>query len=161
MTERPVGKTKDVGWQIGVSRTILVDFDTAWRYLTSPAGLSTWLGEGIETPLAKGQIYKTNDGTTGQVRSVRLRDRIRLTWQPSNRPDDATVQIALTPAATGCTFRFHTERLCDADERERMRRHWLQVANTIESELTQPGVSRHRYSAERPVLEDSGYKRGA
>lgn len=141
MNERPVGRTKDVGWQIGVSRTILVDLDTAWRYLTSPAGLSTWLGDGIGTPLAKGQRYKTDDGTTGQVRSVRLRDRIRLTWQPAHRPDDATVQIALTPTATGCTFRFHTERLYDADERGRMRGHWLKVANTIESELTQLSVS--------------------
>ena len=136
MNERPVGKTKDVGWQIGVSRTIPVDLGSAWRFLTSPPGLSLWLGEGIETPLAKGQTYKTEDGTTGQVRSVRFQDRIRLTWHPANRPDDATVQIALAQAATGCTLRFHTERLYDADERERMRSHWQKVAKAIESELT-------------------------
>lgn len=53
-----------------------------------------------------------------------------------SRPDDATVQIAITPAVTGCTLRFHTERLYDRDERQRMRQHWKAVADRIESELT-------------------------
>lgn len=135
MSERPVGKTRDAGWQIGVSRTIAVDLDTAWEYLTSDAGLGVWLGPGVATPLRKGQVYETGDGTTGEIRSLRDRDRIRLTWQPVDRPDHATVQIALAPAATGCTVRFHTERLYDGQEREAMRTHWKAIAETIEKEL--------------------------
>lgn len=135
MSERPVGQTKDVGWQIGVSRTMPVDRDTAWAYLTSVAGLARWLGDGVDTPLMAGQGYETDDGTTGQVRSVRDHDRVRLTWQPVDRPDAATVQVALSSTATGCTFRFHTELLYDADEREAMRTHWRRVADEIESDL--------------------------
>ncbi|MGB5759801.1 MAG: SRPBCC domain-containing protein [Acidimicrobiales bacterium] len=135
MSERPVGKTRDAGWQIGVSRTIAVDLDTAWEYLTSDAGLGVWLGPGIATPLQKGQVFETGDGTTGEIRSLRDRDRIRLTWQPVDRADHATVQIALAPAATGCTVRFHTERLYDGREREAMRAHWQAIADTIEKEL--------------------------
>ena len=135
MSKAPVGKTKDAGWQIGVSRTVPVDVDDAWEYLTSERGLAVWLGKGVGPPLARGQSYETTDGTRGEIRSFRPHDRIRVTWQPPDRPDHATVQIALQPAATGCTFRFHTERLHDGEERERMRDHWRSIAGTIEADL--------------------------
>ena len=131
----PVGKTKDVGWQIGVSRTIPVDVADAWEYLVSPAGLGVWLGEGVEVPLVKGARYETADGTTGEVRSLRPGDRVRLTWQPADRADPATVQVALAPAKTGCAFRFHAERLHDADEREAMRAHFRGIIDRIEADL--------------------------
>ena len=136
VSEAPVGKTKDAGWQIGLSRTIATDLESAWRYLISDRGLAVWLGDGVETPLAKGQVFETDDGTTGDIRSLRERDRIRLTWQPVDRPDPATVQIALTPTSTGCTFRFHTERLYDEAEREFMRSHWRNIADAVEAALT-------------------------
>ena len=134
--EDPVGLTRDAGWQIGVSRTLRVDLDTAWAYLVSPDGLAVWLGAGLDTPLVTGQVYETAEGTRGEIRSLRHHDRIRLTWKPVGRPDDATVQIALAPAKSGCTFRFHTERLYDSDERERMREHWKGVVARIERDLT-------------------------
>lgn len=135
MESRPVGKTRDVGWQIGVSRTLDADVDTVWSYLISQRGLAVWLGAGVTTPLAKGREYETDDGTTGQIRSVRDRDRVRLTWQPPGRPDHATVQVAVASAKRGCLLRFHAEKLYDSDERERMREHWRRVADRIEREL--------------------------
>lgn len=36
MKRRQVGLTRDVGWNIGVSRTVPVDVQTAWDFLTSP-----------------------------------------------------------------------------------------------------------------------------
>lgn len=135
MESRPVGKTRDVGWQIGLSRILDAGVDTVWSYLISGEGLAVWLGAGVTTPLVKGQEYETDDGTTGQIRSLRERDRVRLTWQPAGRPDHATVQVAVAPAKRGCLIRFHTERLYDSDERERMRNHWRRVADRIEAEL--------------------------
>lgn len=135
MNETPVGKTKDAGWQIGVSRTVSAELDSVWTYLISPEGLATWLGVGVATPLAVGDKYRTNSGTEGEIRSLRPYDRVRLTWQPSGRQTHATIQIALTATATGCTIRFHTERLEDAEERERMRLHWKGIADAVESDL--------------------------
>ena len=135
MRQRQVGKTKDAGWQIGVSRTIGVDLETAWDYLMSSEGIATWLGVGVDVPLAVGHLYTTDDGTHGEVRSRRERDRIRLTWQPGNRTSPATIQIALTASPTGCTFRFHSEHLANQEEREAMRTHWRSVADEIESHL--------------------------
>lgn len=136
MSERPTGLTRDAGWQIGVSRTLPVDVADAWRFVVSTAGLRVWLGDDVNTPLAKGQQFTTADGTVCEIRSLHDEDRIRLTWQPPGRPRPATVQLALTPAKSGTTFRFHTERLVDADEREHMRAHWKGVLDAIQGSLT-------------------------
>ena len=66
---------------------------------------------GVESPLVKGEVYRTTDGTAGEVRSVRPLDRVRLTWQPPGRPRDATLQVALSAAKGGCTVHFHVDRL--------------------------------------------------
>ena len=41
-TKRPVGLTKDVGFQIGVRRTLPMQLDAAWHLLTYPV---TSIGE--------------------------------------------------------------------------------------------------------------------
>ncbi|MDY7100597.1 MAG: SRPBCC domain-containing protein [Actinomycetota bacterium] len=128
MEQRPVGLTRDAGWQIGVSRTVAADLGAVWDLLVSAEGLALWLGEGVDVPLVTGQQYETAAGTVGEVRSLRPYDRVRITWQPADRPQPATVQIAVRQAANGCSVRFHTERLDSSDEREVMRVHWKRVA---------------------------------
>lgn len=135
MTERPVGLTRDAGWQVGVSRTFPVDRETAWELLGSPAGMAVWLGEDLP-PLTEGACYRTSAGTRGEVRSVRPLDRVRLTWQPDGRAAPATVQVTVASAPGGCSVRFHTERLASEDEREAMRTHWRQVLDRLDSALT-------------------------
>lgn len=101
----PVGKTKDAGWQIGVSRTVPVPLDEAWSRLEQ---VESWLGEAPD-----------------DVRSHHPHDRIRLGWQGT------IVQTTVRPAATGTTVRFHQERLPDADARARQREHWRGVLDRI------------------------------
>lgn len=135
MTERPIGLTRDAGWQIGVSRTFPVDLEAAWEQLTSEAGIKLWLGGGVASPLTKGAHYQTRDGTTGEVRSVRPLDRLRLTWQPAGRDAPATVQLTVVESSSGCSVRFHAERLASEQEREHMRSHWRTVLDRLAGAL--------------------------
>ena len=141
----PVGLTRDAGWQIGVSRTLDHPPAEVWAFLTSPGGLDLWLGPGVEALGGAGQVYRTAGGTTGEVRSLRAEDRIRLTWRPRDRDHDSTVQVAVTPAGPGRTvLRFHQERLADAAERTRQRAHWqavvVSVAEALDAAGPGPGV---------------------
>jgi len=132
----PVGKTKDAGWQIGVSRAFPCTVEQAWALLTSEAGLATWLGVGAVLQPVRGAPYTTTDGTTGEVRSFRPHDRIRLTWQPPGWPHDSTVQVALSAGARSTTVRFHQERLASGTEREHQREHWRAVLDQLENLLS-------------------------
>ncbi|MGQ0840377.1 hypothetical protein [Actinokineospora sp.] len=49
-----VGQTKDVGWQIGVSKTVSQPIERVWALVTSSEGLALWLGPGAELKPDKG-----------------------------------------------------------------------------------------------------------
>ncbi|HEX8803918.1 MAG TPA: SRPBCC domain-containing protein [Acidimicrobiales bacterium] len=85
----------------------------------------------MPTGLTRDAAYRTTDGTTGEVRSLRPGDRIRLTWRPPSWDHDSTVQVALGPSATGTVVRVHQERLAGPDERERMRAHWSAALDAL------------------------------
>lgn len=128
----PVGKTKDVGWEIGVSRSMPCTAEEAWEALTSEQGLAIWLGEGARLPDEKGVPYETADGTTGELRSLRPLDRLRLTWQPHDWSHDSTVQVVVREGPTSTSVRFHQERLASQAEREAQREHWRGVLDRLE-----------------------------
>ncbi|WP_307849590.1 SRPBCC family protein [Qaidamihabitans albus] len=126
------GETKDVGYQIGVSKTVPYSVAEVWRFLVSPAGVALWLGEGAALEPRKAAPYETAAGTTGEVRSFRERDRVRLTWRPRDWDHDTTVQVAVSASGAGRTvLRFHQEWLADADERARQREHWRAVLAAV------------------------------
>ena len=133
MSERPVGLTQDVGWEVGASRTFPLSVEAAWDLMVSPAGLAIWLGEGVRLPLAKGESYETEDGTVGEIRSVRPRDRVRLSWRPADRDQEATLQFALRETPTGCAIGFHAEHLVSAEDREAIRARLRGVLDRLSS----------------------------
>jgi uncharacterized protein YndB with AHSA1/START domain len=136
MTERRTGQTKDAGWEIGVSRTVPFPTEEVWDFLTSAVGWRVWLGAGVDRLDEPGLAYQTETGTAGQVRSFRVGDRVRLTWQPVDWDHDSTVQFTVRPVPGDRTrIVFHQERLVDAAERERQRTHWQGVLDALVAAL--------------------------
>jgi uncharacterized protein YndB with AHSA1/START domain len=133
----PTGKTKDAGWQIGVSRTIDAPLAAVWEWLTAREGVRLWLGPGATLPTAKGDTYETADGIRGELRSYRPDDRIRLTWQPATWSHDSTVQVAVQAKGAKTMVRFHQERLVDGAEREQQRSYWGSILNRLDTEIAE------------------------
>ena len=150
-----IGKTKDAGWEIGVSRTIHAPIERVWSVLTAPEGLRLWLGEGAVLPAEKGMQFTADDGTTGELRSLRPLDRIRLTWRPPSWDHESTVQVAVSGDRRKTRLVFHQERLADAHERERQREHWRGVLQRLE-----PLLSADTDSAGSPAGSRSPARRG-
>jgi uncharacterized protein YndB with AHSA1/START domain len=44
----------DVGWQIGVSRTVPHPLPVVWDFISSPGGLALWLGPGADLTPERG-----------------------------------------------------------------------------------------------------------
>jgi uncharacterized protein YndB with AHSA1/START domain len=137
---RPVGKTRDVGYEIGVSRTVPHPLSEVWEFLVSPQGQELWLGPGARLDPEPGAPYETDEGTVGEVRSFHVRDRVRVTWRPADWSHDTTVQIALASSGPARTrIGFHQERLADAEERALQRSHWQRVADEVQKTLEAEG----------------------
>jgi len=133
----PTGRTKDAGWEIGVSKTLPIRIDRLWELLTSPEGLALWLGTIDRLPTSVGDAYETAEGTVGEIRSYHERYRVRLTWRPKDWDHDTTLQLTVTQAsdAAGTRIGIHQERLADGDEREQQRTHWQNVVAALEQAL--------------------------
>lgn len=135
---RSVGRTRDAGWEIGVSKTIDRPAEVVWTFITSPAGIAIWLGEGVTVLPERGVGYETTAGVRGKTRSFRERDRIRLTWQPPNWAHDTTLQLTVRSAGAGRAMHgVHQQRLADAAEREQQRRHWQGVITALVEALNE------------------------
>jgi uncharacterized protein YndB with AHSA1/START domain len=129
-----IGQTKDVGFNIGVSKTLPFPAEVVWAAVMSPEGIALWLGEGAT--LTKGTRYETTDGTVGEVRSLHELDRVRLTWHPRDWDHESTVQVAISGRGDKTMLRFHQERLAGPEERARQRDHWREVMDSIVDLLT-------------------------
>ncbi len=131
---RVTGQTEDAGFQLGVQRTVPMNQKTLWQLLFSEAGLTIWLGKTKGISLEPGSIFKTSDGTSGEIRRTKPGERIRLrlNGRPINHP--ITMQITLTCSrntASRTTLRFHAEKLHSEEERNTLRKHWNNLFDAL------------------------------
>ncbi len=134
-TDRPVGLTKDVGYQIGARRTLPVDLDTAWGLITAPEGVCVWLGGTGKIDFTKGAAYKLADGSTGEIRVFKPGSHLRMTWQPVGWPRPATIQVRVIPSRDKTVIAFHQEHLPDGAAREARRAHFIAALDALERML--------------------------
>jgi len=130
-TQPPVGLTKDVGWQIGVRRTLPIHPDAAWSWLISEEGVACWLGQGAALNFEKGETYELTDGTTGEIRVFKPHSHLRVTFQPPGRERASTIQIRVIPKGEKTTFAFHEEHLPDEAARNQRREFYQSVIDEI------------------------------
>ncbi len=139
MTEvynKPVGLTKDVGWQIGVRRTLDIPLTVAWQFLISTEGVNLWLGESAGVEWTKGAQYELVDGSTGEVRVFKPESHVRITWHPADWERASTIQVRVMPSGDRTVIVFHQEHLPDATAREQRRQHFASALDKIEVMLT-------------------------
>lgn len=134
-TNKIVGQSASVGFQIGVRRTLLIGQEEAWELLTSPQGRKLWLGELSTVDCVKGHKFVTQEGTTGEIRVVKPLEQLRLTWQPAGWSKASTLQIRLLPAANPgkTTISFHQEKLDSAERREELKTRWEGVISGLQT----------------------------
>lgn len=130
---RVLGETKDAGFEIGVTKTIKISPKAAWDFLVSSKGRDIWLGKVSRFTLKPGARYETKEGTTGEIRTIKKGERIRLTFQQKAMKSPSTLQVTITPRKTtkGTCISFHQEKLSDQKSREKMRTHWQAVLEKL------------------------------
>ena len=106
-----VGLTKNVGFQVGVRRTLPVHHQVAWDLITSPEGINIWLGERILLNFMKREKYELTDGTVGEIRTFSPNSHVRITWQPPLWLKASTIQIRVISKDGKSVIAFHQEHL--------------------------------------------------
>ena len=134
--KRPVGLTKDAGFQIGARRTFPVSLTQAWELVTSDAGVRAWLGDTQGVELAQGAEYRLADHSTGEVRVFKPLSHLRFTWQPGNWPKPSTIQVRVIPNKEKTVIKtviaFHQENLPNAEARKARRTHFIKALDALQ-----------------------------
>lgn len=134
-TKKPVGLTKDAGWQMGLRKTLPVPFERAWEFMFSGEGLALWLGKTKAFSGAAGEEYTTSDGITGKVGVFKPMSHIRMTWKKKDWSNTSTLQVRVMQANEKTTISFHHEKLQNEKQRGEMLLYWQNVMARIEQEL--------------------------
>lgn len=129
--QRPVGLTKDAGWQIGVRRTLPCSCREAWRLLTSSRGLRVWLGALPCLDASASAAYELEDGTRGELKVFVPDSHLRITWQPEGWPRPSTIQVRVIAQGDRCVIAFHQEHLPGSAEREQRRAHYAAALDEL------------------------------
>lgn len=80
----------------------------------------------------EGERYATDSQVTGEVRVVKPKERLRLTWQRPGMERPATLQIALVETSPGkSSVRVHLEHLPSEAFRHEMKSHWKDVLDRL------------------------------
>lgn len=136
-SNRPVGLTKDAGYQIGVRRTLPIHHEDAWRVLTSPVGVNIWLGSSSNLDFTEGARYELSDGSRGEIRVFSPYSHLRITWQPQGWSRAAMIQLRVIPKGDKTVVAFHQEHLPGPKERAERREHYKAILDNLER-ITRP-----------------------
>ena len=121
--EKPIGLTKDTGWQFGLRKTFPYSQKHLWDFMFSDQGLKIWLGE-LEEELEVKKEFTTKEGITGKVSVFTPYSHIRMSWKKNNWENNSTVQVRIIGDSLKATISFHHERLLDNSQREEMNAYW-------------------------------------
>lgn len=128
---RVTGETADARFQVGAQKSLPATPRSLWRFLLSPAGRRLWLGEVARLQAKAGAPFRGETGLSGEIRSVKPAEKLRIRYRTSARAKPTVLQIYLLGGEGKTTLRFHHENLASAAQRERMRRHWKRVLSEI------------------------------
>ncbi len=134
-SQKIIGQTKNIGFEIGVRRTFDIPVIRAWEIITSDEGVKIWLGDVSNLKWENGKTYKTKEGTEGEIRAINPGSHLRITWWPKNWEKASTIQIRVIPNGEKTTISFHQENLKGAQEREEMRQRWEKVLDELKKLL--------------------------
>ncbi|MCZ8521332.1 MULTISPECIES: SRPBCC family protein [Paenibacillus] len=135
-SNKVVGLTASVGFQVGVRRTLLLSPEQAWTYLTSAEGLKLWIGTVSPLSFREGEAFHSEEGISGQFRVVKPYRQLRLRWKKREWEEPSTLQIRLLsnqPDKT--TISFHQEHLDHPVTREQMKLLWEDVLSAIRDQF--------------------------
>ncbi len=130
-SSKPVGKTKDVGFQVGVRKTIPITLQQAWDIISSE-GIGIWLGDISFNQLKEGNVYKLANGCSGEIRVFSPLSHIRLTWKPEHWQRPSTIQVRVIANGDKTVIAFHQENLPGLKERQERRAFFKKVLEQIE-----------------------------
>lgn len=134
--DKPIGLTRDSGYQVGARKSFPVAFEKAWDFLFSERGIEIWLGKTDPDNLEEGLPFTTQEGHEVEVRLFKPGSHIRLSYKPRDWKNTSLLQVRLIPNKEKTSISFHQDQMLNEQQREEMKRHWKMVLEKLSKQLS-------------------------
>lgn len=132
---KPIGLTKDAGFQVGARKTCDVSVEMAWDFLMSINGTRLWL-DGIDVDkIELKSEFSTPNGFTGKITVLKPYSHIRMQWRHPDWDNTSTLQIRTIPNKNKTTISFHQEKLSGPEQRKKMKNFWKNTLDKLNNFL--------------------------
>jgi uncharacterized protein YndB with AHSA1/START domain len=82
-------------YQITATKSIAADGAKVWKALASKEGIALWLKPLSPVSLKAGRQFETEDGFFGEIRTIKPKQRVRLSWMDPEWEKKTVVQIGV------------------------------------------------------------------
>jgi uncharacterized protein YndB with AHSA1/START domain len=115
---------------VEVSRVVPFPIDKVWQLLSTSAGAEALLGRGAKLG-AKGEPWRSVDGSHGVVRSYHPMEQVRLTWHADDHAAASLVDLRLIPEGGDTRLQLRHERIDDPTLGQSLPQRWNDALSRI------------------------------
>lgn len=108
---------------------------SVWKFVCSEAGQKLWLDPLFGLKIAQGSQFETADGFFGELRTVKVGQRIRFSWQDPDWNKKTTVQFTIYAKSGKSLAVIDHSDLVSVTVREKMRKRWRKALDQIADQL--------------------------
>lgn len=130
---RKVENRNDKGeYSLTATKSMSCDRKTLWKLISSAEGIAIWLRPLSPLSLKKGESFEAEGGVFGEIRTLKVGERLRLRWQDTDWEKPSVLQIYCVQQKNGKSILvFSQEKLKDGRTNLQMREHWRKVLNEL------------------------------
>ena len=126
------GRNEKGEYSVVGSRTFPLNAKVMWQLAASSEGLAAWLKPLSDFDLKPGNVFETQTGAYGEVRTMKAGSRVRLKWQDPDWAKSSILQLFVVPRPNGkCILGFQHEQLQNARVKEQMREYWKSALDEL------------------------------
>lgn len=135
-SEKPAGKTRDTGFQVGVRKTVRGNTLYTWDFLFSEKGLGIWLGNIDPDDLVIRRKFSLSNQVTGKITVFEPYSYLTMDWKKNGWDNASQLQVRVTGSGEDSTVvSFLQEMLAGPEQREEMKAHWEEILSFIEDAI--------------------------
>jgi activator of HSP90 ATPase len=130
-----IKKTKDLGYQISVSKVFPLPTHKMWDFLLSDLGIATWLGKISLEDFELQKQFVTDKGVEGKLTVFVPDCHLRFKWKPSNWDKQSTVELRVKNSKGKSSVIFHHTGFYKIELQEELRQYWKEIITKMIDEL--------------------------
>lgn len=132
------GRNAKGEYMTAASRTFYTSAERLWDLLESTQGQAVWLKPLSPFKFKPKNVFETEDGVFGEIRTMKEGVRLRMTWQDTDWQKATLLQVYVSGRSEDKSFLvFSHEKIKDARTKNLLKERWLRTLSEL-ADLSPP-----------------------